>query len=371
MTKSSQAGIQPLHLAAIVQWSDDAIFSKGLDGVILSWNRGAERMYGYTAPEAVGRHVTLLVPEELRPEIADIMARVRRGEPVEHYQTRRRSKDGTILHVSVTISPIKDEHGLIVGASTIARDITDRVQAQEREKERMRELERTNGQLKRLNAELERFVYVVAHDLKEPARQVGTYTELLKSRYAEGLSQEADEVMGFILSGARRMHALIRDLLAFSRIGQNRRVATVEPGPALKSVLEELRPSLEEAGAEVTSDTLPPVEADRGEFRQILHHLLENAVKFRAGPPRVHISAARSEGWVRFSVRDNGIGIEPEHRERVFVLFKRLKPVDDGTTGTGLAICRKIVGESGGRIWVEDAPGGGSTFLFTLPEGRA
>jgi PAS domain S-box-containing protein len=123
-----------MHLAAIVQWSDDAIFSKDLDGIILSWNRGAERMYGYTAEEAVGRHVTLLVPEDLRPEIDHIMERIRSDQPVDHHLTRRRRKDGEILEVAVTISPVKDETGRVVGASTIARDVTERVRSLERER---------------------------------------------------------------------------------------------------------------------------------------------------------------------------------------------------------------------------------------------
>ena len=367
----SDTGLQPMHLAAIVQWSDDAIFSKDLEGVIRSWNRGAERMYGYSAPEAVGRHVTLIVPEELHSEIDHIMERIRRGEPVDHHLTRRRRKDGEILHVSVTVSPVKDDRGEIVGASAIARDVTERIRAVEREKHYTRELEETNAQLRRVNLSLERFAYVAAHDLKEPLRTMATYAELLQARYGNQLGEDADEIIGFVVSGSARMAALIRDLLLFSRVGQHRTPTDVDAEAVLAGALHDLGPELERSGAEVTHVPLPHVRADDRELRQVLLNLLGNALKFCRTVPRVHVAATPQDGQVRFSVTDNGIGIAPEQRERVFVLFKRLKPAEypEGT-GVGLAICRKIVEESGGRIWVEDAPGGGSTFLFTLPAAR-
>jgi PAS domain S-box-containing protein len=349
-----------MHLAAIVQGSDDAIFSKDLDGVILSWNGGAQRMYGYSAEEAVGRDVTLLVPEELHPEIDHIMECIRRGEPVDHHLTRRRHKDGHLLDVSVTISPVKEEGGRIVGASTIARDVTERIRY-------TRELEEKNAQLQRVNAALERFAYVAAHDLKEPLRTMSAYAELLQSKYGKQMGEDADEIIGFIVDGSARLHALIRDLLVYSRVGQHRDVTVVAPEPVLAGALQDLHAEIEQRQAQVTHGPMPPVRADAGELRQVLVHLLGNALKFSPTVPRVHVSAERVDGEVRFSVTDNGIGIPAEQRERVFVLFKRLRPAQYEGTGVGLAICRKIVEESGGRIWVEDASGGGSTFVFTLP----
>lgn len=363
----TDTGLQPMHLAAIVQWSDDAIFSKDLDGVILSWNRGAERMYGYTVQEVVGRHVTLLVPEELHPEIDEIMERIRRGEPVDHHLTRRRRKDGQILEVSVTISPVKDETGRIVGASTIARDVSERVRALEREARYTRELEEKNTQLQRVNGALERFAYVAAHDLKEPLRTMSAYAELLEARYGDKMGEDAQEIIGYIVEGSARLHALIRDLLVFSRVGHQRHITEVDPESLLASALQDLHLEIEERHAQVTHGPLPHVRADGAELRQVLVNLVGNALKFCGTVPRVHVSAERTDGDVRFSVTDNGIGIAPEQRERVFVLFKRLKPTEYGGTGVGLAICRKIVDESGGRIWVEDAPGGGSALVFTLP----
>jgi PAS domain S-box-containing protein len=349
-----------MHLAAIVQWSDDAIFSKDLDGVILSWNRGAERMYGYSAQEAVGHHVTLLVPQELHPEIDRIMERIRRGEPVDHHLTRRRHKDGHLLDVSVTISPVKEESGRIVGASTIARDVTERMRY-------TRELEEKNAQLQRVNAALERFAYVAAHDLKEPLRTMSAFAELLQARYGEQMGEDADEIIGYIVNGSARLHALIRDLLVFSKVGQHRDVTEVASESVLATAMQDLRPEIERTHAQVTHGPLPHVRADGSELRQVLVHLLGNALKFSQAAPCVHVSAERADGDVRFSVKDNGIGIPPEQRERVFILFKRLKPGQYEGTGVGLAICRKIVEDSGGRIWVEGAAGGGSTFVFTLP----
>jgi PAS domain S-box-containing protein len=369
-TDRSRIGdLGPLHLAAIVAGSDDAIFSKNLDGVILSWNSGAERMYGYSAQEVVGRPVSVLVPEDLRPDLAGIMERIRNDQPVDHYQTRRRRKNGEIFDVSVTISPVKDEQGQVIGASAIARDITDRIQAEEMARIRTRELEQANSQLRRVNAELERFAYVAAHDLKEPLRTIATYSELLKARYGNRLDPDADEIIGYVVSAAVRLHDLIRDLLTFSRVGQRREVATVDANAVLSAVQADLEASIAERRAEVTSDPLPLVRIDRTELQQVFQNLLENALKFCAGSPRVHVSASTFDGWARFAVQDNGIGIDRGQKDRVFVLFQRLKPAEYAGTGVGLAICRKIVDASGGRIWVEDAPEQGCIFRFTLPAG--
>jgi PAS domain S-box-containing protein len=360
------AELRRLHLAAIVEWSDDAIFSKDLDGRILSWNRGAEKMYGYTAAEAVGSHVRLIVPPAFHPELERIMERIRRGEPVDHQETRRRHKDGRLLHVSVTVSPMRNERGDVIAASTIARDISDLVEAAQKERRHTEALLQANAQLRRLNGELERFAYVAAHDLREPLRTIAIYTELLQARYGGQLGADADEIIGFVVSGATRLHELVRDLLAVSRVGERRHVTAVDPEGVLDDVVSDLRAAIEERGAHVTRDALLPVETDRTELQQLFQNLLANALKFCEGRPRVHVSSEPAGDRVRFCVRDNGIGIEPDQRERIFVLFQRLRPAYGGT-GVGLAICKKIVEGSGGRIWIEDAPGGGSRFLFTLP----
>lgn len=242
-------------------------------------------------------------------------------------------------------------------------DITDRKRAEQA-------LARQSEELVRSNSELEQFAYVASHDLQEPLRMVSSYTQLLARRYKEKLDPDADEFIAYIVDGCGQMQALINDLLAFSRVGsQGRPPAPTEAQAGLQRALANLQVAIRESGATVTSDPLPRVMADSLQLVQLFQNLVSNAIKFRREEaPRVHI-AARLEGqtWI-FSVIDNGIGIDPEYLERIFVIFQRLHPKDQYPgTGIGLAICKRIVERHGGRIWVESQPGKGSTFHFTLP----
>jgi len=229
--------------------------------------------------------------------------------------------------------------------------------------------ERT-AELQRSNEELQQFAYVVSHDLQEPLRVVASYVQQLAERYQDKLEAEASELISYALDGAKRMQQLIVDLLAYSRIettGQE--FAPTDCEGVLQRVLSDLRVAIEESGAEVTHDPLPQVMADNVQLGQVLQNLLGNAIKFRSQePPRIHVSA-RQEGqqWV-FSVRDNGIGINPRYAERIFGIFERLHPrTEYPGTGIGLAICKKIVERHGGQIGVESEPGKGAAFFFTLP----
>jgi PAS domain S-box-containing protein len=355
------------HLAAIIESSDDAILSEDLDGTLRSWNRGAERMFGYTAGEIVGRPVSLLVPAERREEEKEILARISHGERVEHYRTRRRRKDGSEVDVSLTASPIRDEAGAIIGASSISRDITRQIAIEA-------ELARQSEELRRSNAELERFAYVASHDLQEPLRMVSSYVQLLARRYQGRLDADADEFIHYAVDGASRMRRLIQDLLTYARIST--RGEAFEP-VALEEVLEDTREALkvaiEESGATLTHDPLPTVTADPTQMGQLFQNLLSNALKFRgAEPPVVHIGARRSGdhagAWL-FSVHDNGIGIDPAFFDRIFIVFQRLHGMTEYSgTGIGLALCRRIVERHGGHLWVESGAGRGATFFFTLPD---
>ena len=229
--------------------------------------------------------------------------------------------------------------------------------------------ERT-AELQRSNEELQQFAYVVSHDLQEPLRVVASYVQQLAERYQDKLEAEANELISYALDGARRMQQLIVDLLAYSRIDTTgQEFAPTDCEGVLQRVLSDLRVAIEESGAEVTHDPLPQVMADNVQLGQVLQNLLGNAIKFRSQePPRIHVSA-RQEGqqWV-FSVRDNGIGINPRYAERIFGIFERLHPrTEYPGTGIGLAICKKIVERHGGQIWVESEPGKGAAFFFTLP----
>ena len=355
--EAEQAG---LLLSAIVDSSDDAIISKDLNGTITSWNKSAERLFGYTADEAVGRPVTMLIPPDRLDEEPQIIARLKAGERVDHFETLRRRKDGTLLDISLTISPVKDASGQIIGASKIARDIT--------------QPKRAEAEIRRANHDLEQFAFSASHDLQEPLRSVKLYSELLARRYSSKLDGQALEFLGYLRSGATRMERLVSDLLAYTQVSKREREEgpeVVDASAALAMVLESMAGSISESGARVTFDPLPAVRMHGAQLQQLFLNLIGNAIKYRSPErtPEIHIGAERQGGGWTFTVTDNGIGIAPEYKEQVFGLFKRLHTSEEYSgTGLGLAICQRIVDQHNGRIWVDSEPGRGSAFHFTIPQ---
>jgi signal transduction histidine kinase len=230
------------------------------------------------------------------------------------------------------------------------------------------ELKKTVAELERSNAELEQFAYFASHDLQEPLRMVSSYTQLIEKRYKDKLDADAHDFINFAVDGAKRMQQLINDLLTYSRVGT--RGKPLEPASCKKilhAAIANLDVAIRESGAAVTHDPLPPVMADETQLLQLFQNLIGNAVKFHGKkPPHVHVSAKpQGNKWV-FSVKDNGIGIDPQYFERIFIIFQRLHSEGYPGTGTGLAIVKRIVERHGGRIWVESEPGKGSTFYFSI-----
>ncbi len=345
-------------LASIVRSADDAIYSVDADRKITSWNPGAERLYGYSAAEILGQIVDVLVPPDRLGELSRTVLAILAGETIQRYETQRLRKDGTMVDVTMTVSPILDTADVQWGVSVIAHDITEHKLA-----ERARELARSN-------AELEEFAHVVSHDLREPLHNVSSYVKLLANEYQGKLGADADEYIRYALDGAAWMQTLIEDLRTYARAtARPKAVEPVDFGSVVGQAITNLSTAIDEHRATVTHEPMPTVAAEPGAMTQVFQNLIENALKFRGQEaPRVHVGVKRMAGdWV-FSVLDNGIGIDPEHNQKIFMIFHRLHSRREYPgSGIGLAVCKKIVERHGGRIWVESEPGRGATFYFTIP----
>ncbi len=353
-----------MHLATIVKFSEDAIISKSLEGNIKSWNNGAEKIFGYTAEEAIGKHISLIIPEGYITEEKLILEKIKNSEVIKHYETVRVKKNGEQFFVSLTVSPLKDKEGKIVGVSKIVRDISSRKSAEELLNITMKNLERSNK-------ELGQFAYVASHDLQEPLRMISSYVQLFSNRYKDKLDNDARDFIHYIVDGAVRMQNLINNLLEFSRLNTSKNPMMLCD---CNSVMDKVRENIvmwnEDKKIMISSDVLPNVIAFEKQMEQLFQNLISNGIKYNTSAlPMVHIAATEGNSEWRFSVTDNGIGIESKYHESIFGMFQRLHSREEYSgTGIGLAICRKIVEIHGGRIWLESEPGKGSVFYFTLPK---
>ena len=351
-------------LAAIVESSDDAIISKNLQGIITSWNKGAERIFGYTAAEAIGQPLRIIADPEHLDEMPAILERIRRGERIDHYQTVRRTKDGRRVHVSLTVSPVYNDAGEIVGASKIARDITEQKLSQEA-------LMQQAARLARANADLQQFAYITSHDLQEPLRTMCACSEMLLDKSTEKLTADERQLLEFVITASRRMSGMISDLLTYARtVDEDIPMKPVATAEVLDWAINNLFLAIQSSGASISydPDQLPVVRGNKVALVQLFQNLLSNAIKYHsAARPQIDVSAVRQEhSWI-FSIRDNGIGIAPAYHKRIFNLFQRLHTNEYSGTGIGLALCRRILHAHGGEIWVESEGNQGSTFKFSLP----
>jgi PAS domain S-box-containing protein len=338
-----------------------------IDGRFVRVNRSLCEILGYTEKELLNKSVKDISHPEDRADTYAERARIRAGEiESARFEKRYVRKDGRIVWVDVAIALVRDVFGAPQYEVAIFDDITDRKSAEAA-------LHEAHEELKRSNAELEQFAYVASHDLQEPLRMVASYTQLLERRYESKLDADGREFMAYIVDGATRMKQLIEDLLAYSRVGtKSQDLKAVSSDAALRRALFNLRSAIEEAGALVTHDAMPLVHADELQLGQLFQNLIGNALKFRsASVPRIHVSVSEKEAEWEFAVRDNGIGIEPQYFERIFMVFQRLHNKGEYPgTGIGLAICKKVLERHGGRIWVESRTGVGSSFHFTLPKAK-
>ena len=330
------------------------------------WSESVEPLFGLQGGEFSGTRDSFY--EHIHPDDRDAVrqATQRAIEDDVDFDVEHRilHPDGTVRWMASRGRAFSDDAGNPIHMLGVVMDITERKLMQDA-------LERRTDELARSNEELQQFAYVASHDLQEPLRMVSSYVQLLARRYKGKLDEDADDFIAYAVDGAQRMQGLIRDLLAYSRVGT--RGNPFEPTDCeevLSQTLERLRLAVEESGAGVTHDPLPTVVGDGGQLGQLFQNLIANALKFRGeATPEVHISAEKVEDeWV-FSVADNGIGIDPEFADRIFVIFQRLHGKEEYPgTGIGLSVCKRIVERHGGRIWVESEPGKGATFRFTISD---
>jgi len=319
---------------------------------------------GYVAEQEIldeDHWIKIMHPEDRERVLAEDERTDATGEPFR-MEYRQFARDGSLVWIRDEAVLVRDDEGKPLHWQGVQYDITEQKQIEEELEERAKELARSN-------AELERFAYIASHDLQEPLRMVSSYTQLLARRYKGRLDQDADEFIEYAVDGATRMQTLINDLLVYSRIGtRGNDLAPTDLSLVLELTRSNLQIAIEESGAIVTSDLLPTVAGDQTQLIQLFQNLIGNAIKFRdERPPEVHVGAERRGREWLISVRDNGIGLDPQYKEKIFTVFQRLHTKEEYSgTGIGLAVCKKIVERHGGRIWVESKPGEGSTFFFTM-----
>jgi PAS domain S-box-containing protein len=363
ITTSQQLQHEALRLAAIVSSSDDAIISKDLNGIVQTWNPSAERIFGYTAEEAIGNPITIIIPEERLPEEVEVLSRIRAGLSVEHFETVRRRKDGTLIDISLTVSPVRMPDGQIVGASKIARDITYQ--------RRLRDAADYASRMK------DEFLAVLSHELRTPLNTVLGYAKVLKRDDARMTADIRSRALRALERNAEVLTRLVNDVLDTSRIVSGKLRLALDNCAVEQFVaeaIETIRPAAEAKEIELSVAVTPGlvVYGDRDRLQQVVWNLLSNAIKFTPQGGTVSIRAERHDNMVEIAVADSGIGIPPEQQPYIFQRFWQGDTTvsrEHGGLGIGLALARHLVEMHGGSIAVESAGHGrGALFTVRLPD---
>jgi PAS domain S-box-containing protein len=341
-------------LAAIIEGSDDAIISKTLEGVITTWNRGAEKIFGYTAEEAIGKPINLLIPPDRQDEEPVIIENIRNGRKVEHYQTIRMHKLGHELHISLTVSPIRDSQGRVIGASKIARDISLQKQAEE--------------QIRELNMRKDAFIAMATHELKTPLTSLTGYLQLLRQAPDNPNSTIFIEKAATV---AKKMVTLVNDLFDMSKIQAGKLQLDLEQfelNSFVADLLDTYKAAYPQFRFQLHAGQEVMIEADKMRLEQVFSNLLNNAIKYSDNKPLAEVFINTEETAATVQVKDYGIGIKHENQQHIFTAFYR----EEGLSkipglGLGLAITKEIIERHKGNIWLESEPGKGTVFTFTLP----
>jgi PAS domain S-box-containing protein len=380
ITDRQEAERAMAKLAAIVTSSQDAIVSKNLQGIVTSWNRAAERLFGYTEEEMIGQSVTCLIPPDRYEEEARILQRLGRKEPIDHYETIRRRKDGVDVDVSLTVSPVVDSRGRVIGASKIARDITEQKRAEETLRDRDRALMAANEALKNrtealaeANKELEGFSYSVSHDLRAPLRTIDAFSRIVEEESGSQLNADAQRCLQVVRKAVGQASELIDDLLEFSRLGRQAiEFRSVQMTDLARAAAQELRTVKESRKIHLILSDLPPCRGDHRLLNLVWINLVSNAFKYTKDREEARIEI----GWMPddrvpdmyiYYVKDNGVGFDMKYAHKLFGVFQRLHRQEDFEgSGVGLAIVQRIVHRHEGRVWAEGKIDDGATFYFSL-----
>ena len=349
-------------LAAIVSSSDDAIISKTLFGIITSWNQAATKMFGYTEAEVIGRHISIIIPPDRMDEETMIIENIRSGKKIKHFETVRVAKDGRELNISLTVSPIRNKAGKIIGASKIARDITEKMQI---EKQRILYTEK----LKQLNKYKDEFMTMASHELKTPLTIIKANLDIME------LKMQQDENLLFVentLKQVEKLNKLISDLLDISKIQAGKlelKLADFDMIGLLKEMIHNMQPTTEIKILLKNADDTLPAYGDRDRIGLVIINLLGNAVKYSPNSKEIKVNAFRSEDAIIVGIEDKGIGIPPDDLTNIFTRFYRVSGITSTFTGSGIGlyIASQIISRHGGKIWAVSQLKKGSTFYFSIP----
>ena len=349
--------------------------------VCVTYNKDSKTMYANPTMEkllgiAPGSNISQSVHEdekpsfksclngkELSPEELPVQKAISTGKVVRNYEYEIHREDGKIINFHGHATPLFDENGNVRGAIGAFDDITER-------KEIELKLNKNVENLARSNMELEQFAHIASHDLREPLRMITSFLQLLERRYADNLDEDAKEFIGYAVDGAKRLDAMINDILLYSKVSKERELSMVNFNKVIEKVYINLISSIEENDAEITYESLPTLKTDESLMNQVFQNLISNAIKYRGKEkPKIQISAEKKGNKYLFSVKDNGIGIDKKYIDKIFTIFQRLHTNEEHEgTGVGLSIVQKIIQQQGGQIWAESELGKGTTFYFTIPE---
>lgn len=356
------ADAKQARLAAIVDSSDDMIVSKTLEGIITSWNKAAERMFGYSEAEVVGKHISIIIPPDRMDEEHFIINRIKAGLKIDHFETYRITKDQRLIPISLTVSPILNSKGKVIGASKIARDITEQIRAKE-------EAKQLYNQIQVLNERKDEFIALASHELKTPLSTISGYLQILSRLQTDS---QGEKFIGRTLDQLKRLTALVNDLLDVSMIEAGKMHLRTERFDIMQVIENTIELFQDSASHTIVFQSNVDdffIEGDAHRIEQVMTNLLTNAIKYSPQSDRIEVSLVANHHTIKVGVKDYGVGINPEKINNIFSRFYRVEENNPNISGLGIGLflSKQIITKHSGTLWVETSPGHGSTFWFSLP----